>query len=131
MGHFLFWGYKTCLSFTGKNLSVSDLEKLDKTKNTELLYIKKDLQYSYEKAMLNEGKSYTTISMYIRSMRALFNEAKNAGIIKEAQYPFGKGQNMGNSGENLNISLINRLLMENFLHLCNRILKIVLADSQY
>ncbi|GHT47597.1 integrase [Bacteroidia bacterium] len=46
----------------------------------------------YEKAMLSEGKSYTTISMYIRSMRALFNEAKNAGIIKEAQYPFGKGK---------------------------------------
>jgi len=46
----------------------------------------------YEKAMLAEGKSYTTISMYISSMRALFNEAKNAGIIKEAQYPFGKGR---------------------------------------
>ncbi|KAA6334877.1 Tyrosine recombinase XerC, partial [termite gut metagenome] len=46
----------------------------------------------YEKAMLEEGKSYTTISMYIRSMRALFNEAVNAGIIKEAQYPFGKGK---------------------------------------
>ncbi|KAA6313854.1 Tyrosine recombinase XerC, partial [termite gut metagenome] len=46
----------------------------------------------YEKAMLTEGKSYTTISMYIRSMRALFNEAKNAEIIKEAQYPFGKGK---------------------------------------
>jgi integrase len=25
-------------------------------------------------------------------MRALFNEAKNAGVIKEAQYPFGKGK---------------------------------------
>ncbi|MDR2815102.1 MAG: phage integrase SAM-like domain-containing protein, partial [Proteiniphilum sp.] len=33
----------------------------------------------YEKAMLAEGKSYTTISMYIRSMRTLFNEAKNTG----------------------------------------------------
>jgi integrase len=46
----------------------------------------------YEKAMLNEGKSYTTISMYIRSMRALFNEAMVAGVIKESQYPFGKGK---------------------------------------
>lgn len=46
----------------------------------------------YEKTMLAEGKSYTTISIYIRSIRALFNEAKNVGIIKEAQYPFGKGK---------------------------------------
>lgn len=161
---------------TGKNLTVSEWERLDKTKNTDLLCIKKDLQYSYEKvrdtvqslesegkfsfdalntqlgkcvneslnavfqakiddlveigaignsityscslrhlekyagtnimfesitvdwlkkyekAMLAENKSYTTISMYIRSMRTLFNEVKNAGIIKEAQYPFGKGK---------------------------------------
>ena len=161
---------------TGKNLSISEWEKLEKTKNTDLLCVKKDLQFSYdkvrdivqaleiegkfsfdalnnylgkcmsdtlnsafqtkidslievgaignaitytcafrhlekyagtkitfdsitvdwlkkyEKAMLDEGKSYTTISMYIRSMRALFNEAKNAGIIKETQYPFGKGK---------------------------------------
>lgn len=46
----------------------------------------------YEKAMLAEGKSYTTISMYLRSMRAIFNEVKSVGIIKEAQYPFGKGK---------------------------------------
>ena len=154
---------------TGKNLTVSEWERLEKTKNSDLLCIKKDLQYSYErvrdvvqslenegkfsfdalntrlgkcvsetlnaafqakidsleetgaignaityscafrhlekyagtkitfdsitvdwlkkyeKAMLVEGKSYTTISMYIRSMRALFNEAKSADIIKEAQ----------------------------------------------
>jgi hypothetical protein len=44
----------------------------------------------YEKAMLAEGKSYTTISMYLRSMRAIFNEVKSVGIIKETQYPFGK-----------------------------------------
>jgi len=46
----------------------------------------------YEKAMLAEGKSYTTVSMYLRSMRALFNEAKSFGIVKEARYPFGKGK---------------------------------------
>lgn len=46
----------------------------------------------YEKSMLAEGKSYTTISMYLRSMRAIFNEAKSVGMVKEAQYPFGKGK---------------------------------------
>ncbi|MFV0419082.1 MAG: phage integrase SAM-like domain-containing protein [Dysgonomonas sp.] len=46
----------------------------------------------YEKVMLAEGKSYTTVSMYLRSMRAIFNEAKSIGMVKEAQYPFGKGK---------------------------------------
>lgn len=46
----------------------------------------------YEKAMLAEGKSYTTVSIYMRCMRAMFNAAKTAGMIKEAQYPFGRGK---------------------------------------
>jgi integrase len=161
---------------TGKNLSVSDWEKLERTKNIELLCIKKDLQITYEKvrdtvqslenegnfsfevlnirlgkgltdtiniafkakldtlmeegsvgnalanrsaykhlenyagtniafdtvsadwlkkyekAMIEEGKSYTTVSIYLRCLRAIFNDAKMAGIIKENQYPFGKGK---------------------------------------
>ncbi|KAA6323943.1 Tyrosine recombinase XerC [termite gut metagenome] len=46
----------------------------------------------YEKEMLNEGKSYTTISMYIRCIRALFNEAISMGTIRQNIYPFGKKQ---------------------------------------
>jgi integrase len=67
---------------------------LKKYAGTNVLFdsITADWLKKYEKAMLAEGKSFTTISMYIRSMRALFNEAKAAGIIKEAQYPFGKGK---------------------------------------
>ena len=174
---------------TGKNLTVSEWEKLEKTKNSDLLCIKKDLQYTYErvrdavqslendgkfsfdalntclgkcvnetlnatfqakidsliesgsignsityscslkhlekyagskitfdsitvdwlkkyeKEMLNEGKTYTTISMYIRSMRALFNEAKSAGVVKEAQYPFGKGKYEISTGKGRKMAL--------------------------
>ncbi|KAA6311825.1 Tyrosine recombinase XerC [termite gut metagenome] len=46
----------------------------------------------YEKEMLNEGKSYTTISMYVRCIRALFNEAISMGTIRQNIYPFGKKQ---------------------------------------
>jgi integrase len=46
----------------------------------------------YETALLQQGKSYTTISIYIRCLRAIINEAKKAGIIKESQYPFGDGK---------------------------------------
>ncbi|MDH6310733.1 integrase/recombinase XerD [Dysgonomonas sp. PFB1-18] len=59
----------------------------------------------YEKAMLEEGKSYTTISIYIRCVRALFNDAKSIGIIKEAQYPFGRGKYEVPSGKGRKLAL--------------------------
>lgn len=46
----------------------------------------------YEKHMLKLGRSYTTIGMYCRAIRAMMNEARRIGIIKENQYPFGKGK---------------------------------------
>jgi len=59
----------------------------------------------YEKSMLEAGKSYTTISMYIRCIRALFNDAKIAGTIKEAQYPFGRGKYEVPSGKGRKLAL--------------------------
>ncbi|WP_165023621.1 site-specific integrase [Dysgonomonas sp. ZJ279] len=174
---------------TGKSLCVQDWEKIEKTKNSELVNIKKDLQISfekvrdavqtlesegrfsfdalnmylgkctgdtlnmafkakidtliesgsignsdvytsafrylekyagskvtfdsvtidwlkrYEKAMLEDGKSYTTISIYIRCIRALFNDAKTIGVIKEVQYPFGRGKYEIPSGKGRKLAL--------------------------
>lgn len=39
-----------------------------------------------------EGKSPTTVGIYLRPLRALFNDARTKGIVKEASYPFGKGK---------------------------------------
>ena len=36
-------------------------------------------------------RSVSTIGMHMRNIRTLMNEAKRAGVIKESQYPFGKG----------------------------------------
>jgi integrase len=44
----------------------------------------------YEKYMLAQGKSYATIGIYLRNLRAIFNEAIDAGIIDATLYPFGK-----------------------------------------
>jgi hypothetical protein len=44
----------------------------------------------YEKYMLTQGKSYATIGIYLRNLRAIFNEAIDAGIIDATLYPFGK-----------------------------------------
>ncbi len=93
----------------------------------------------YEKAMIEEGKSYATISIYLRCLRAIFNDAKMLGIIKENQYPFGKGKYeipIGNGREMaLNLQQIKQIItyadgteatehyrdLWFFLYLCNGI----------
>jgi integrase/recombinase XerD len=42
----------------------------------------------YEKHLLTEGKSYTTVGFYMRALRTIMNEAKKQGIISASQYPF-------------------------------------------
>lgn len=44
----------------------------------------------YDKWMVENGKSVTTISMYLRCLRTLFNEAISLGDIHRDLYPFGK-----------------------------------------
>jgi len=43
----------------------------------------------YERHMIDDGKSATTIGMYLRSLRAIVNMARADKIISEEQYPFG------------------------------------------
>jgi len=43
----------------------------------------------YEKFLLKD-KNHTTVGMHMRAIRAIMNEAKKAGVIKETHYPFGK-----------------------------------------
>ena len=44
----------------------------------------------YEKWMLNSGNSITTVGIYLRSLRAIFNQAIDKGIIGKDVYPFRK-----------------------------------------
>jgi site-specific recombinase XerD len=46
----------------------------------------------YESHMILKGTSQTTVSIYLRSLRYLFNEAIKEGIVKQEDYPFGKGR---------------------------------------
>jgi integrase len=48
---------------------------------------------NYEEYMLKEGRSYTTIGIYLRNLRAILNEAIVAGYFEERAYPFGKERN--------------------------------------
>lgn len=66
----------------------------------EYRHVTPDFLKHYEEWMLHEGKapqspkskptgvSVTTVSIYTRALRTLFNEAIEAGIIEQASYPF-------------------------------------------
>jgi integrase/recombinase XerD len=60
-------------------------------------FTKKDLTFShitpewlkkYQNRLLEEGKEFTTISINMRALRAILNQAKASGAITQAQYPF-------------------------------------------
>lgn len=59
----------------------------------------------YEKHLISAGKSYTTISMYMRALQVIMNDAKAAGMIKATQHPFGKGKYEIPQHEGRNIAL--------------------------
>lgn len=52
----------------------------------------------YEKFMLRD-KNHTTVGIHMRGIRAMMNEARKAGLIKESAYPFGKDRYVIQTGE--------------------------------
>lgn len=64
--------------FAGKNIPISSIS---------VDWLKK-----FENHLLKNGKNYTTIGMRCRAIRAIINDSKEMGIIKEDQYPFGRGK---------------------------------------
>ncbi|WP_298061319.1 site-specific integrase [uncultured Rikenella sp.] len=59
----------------------------------------------YEKFLQSEKKSPVTISMHLRAIRAILNEARKSGTLKDSQYPFGKGKFEIQEGEGRKIAL--------------------------
>ena len=58
--------------------------------NTQLANVTVEWLKRYDKFLKSGGKAQTTIGIYMRAIRAIMNDAKRIGIIREAQYPFGR-----------------------------------------
>ena len=86
---------------------IADLRKLEQistsdnyhTAKVSLLKFKKHLKISqvtvdflnaYEQYMIADGKAITTVGIYLRSLRRIFNLAIEAGTIDISKYPFKK-----------------------------------------
>ena len=64
-----------------------------------------DLLRKYEKWMLAEGNSITTVGIYLRSLRTLFNNAIAEGMLTKEYYPFGKKKYEIPTGNNIKKAL--------------------------
>jgi len=52
--------------------------------------ITKEWLKEYEQFMVKGGKSFTTVGIYLRTLRAIFNRAIEENEIEKEYYPFGK-----------------------------------------
>ncbi|HEX5150080.1 MAG TPA: site-specific integrase [Parafilimonas sp.] len=74
------------------------LQKVNNPKTTQekfisnytFSYVTPAFLKKYEKWMLDNGNSTTTIGIYLRSLRAIINIAINEGLVSKEYYPFGK-----------------------------------------
>lgn len=86
---------KTASSY---NSSLKSLKKFlnptnpDAVNKLHIIDINKTWLNKYEKYMLDNGKSYTTIGIYLRPLKAIYNIAMSENPAYEKHYPFGKGQ---------------------------------------
>lgn len=95
-----------------RNKGLSRAKAMEKREN--LLKKRKPLAYAaitvdflmgYEKWMLQNGNSITTIGIYLRALRAIYNNAIAAGEVNSELYPFGKRKYQIPSGRNVKKAL--------------------------
>jgi integrase/recombinase XerD len=67
--------------------------------------INPDFLRRYESWMLEKGNSVTTIGIYLRSLRTLFNNSISEGILTKEYYPFGKRRYEIPTGNNIKKAL--------------------------
>ncbi|WP_128548805.1 site-specific integrase [Larkinella soli] len=74
-------------------------------KRLKLSEITVDFLKGYEKHMILEGRSATTIGIYLRALRAIINQAIDQGVLTPKQYPFGKNRYQIPGGRNIKKAL--------------------------
>lgn len=112
----VFGAFKNQIERLGKEGRAGTADAYKCTLNSLLAYHKKKLlSYSvitpdylrdYENWMVKSGKSLTTVGIYLRNLRVLFNEAIANGEISQVSYPFGKRKYQIPAGRNVKKALV-------------------------
>jgi integrase len=93
---------KTARSFVNLN---SSLKKYTKKSKLTFSQITVTFLEDYEKRMLQTGHSITTVGIYLRNLRVIFNKAIENGIISRDGYPFGRTKYQIPTGKNIKKAL--------------------------
>lgn len=106
--------YLSIYRFLNKDTPAGKLDHSDSTTYVRYTDVTVDFLNQYEKWMLagaddkpeeKRPRSKTTIGMYCRCVRAIFNKALERGIVKKDIYPFGKGKYVIPTGKNVKKAL--------------------------
>jgi integrase/recombinase XerD len=73
-------------------ISHSQGKKIETIKKLSFFEITPNWLMNYETYMLHKGRSRTTISMYLRALRTVFNTAIREKEVTQEIYPFGKNK---------------------------------------
>lgn len=96
---------------TADNYNSSKVSLLKFKSKISLNEITPQFLNKYEKALLMDGKSPTTVGIYLRPLRAIINLAIEQGLISRDCYPFGKGKYQIPGGRNIKKALSKEELM--------------------
>lgn len=83
--------------------SLSSFDKF--YKGAKFTDITVDVLNKYEKWMLDQNNSITTVGIYLRNLRALFNILISDGTLAQESYPFGKKKYEIPTGNNIKKAL--------------------------
>lgn len=70
----------------------------------------------YESWMLEQKKSYTTIGIYTRQLRTIFNKAIDEGHVDRKLYPFGRRKYQTPTGRNIKKALVMEDIKKIFMY---------------
>ncbi|MDP4251621.1 MAG: site-specific integrase [Bacteroidota bacterium] len=89
---------------TGYQTAMNSFKKFDRTLG--FYDITADWLKKYQRWLIEDGNSETTVGIYTRYLRAIFNQAISIGILKKDEtYPFGKRQFIIPAGKNVKKAL--------------------------
>lgn len=91
----------TAASYRCSMVSLAEYSKRVKLPDISPEYLR-----GYEQWMLQKGNSLTTIGIYLRSLRAIINNAIQEGFMKPEQYPFGRRKYIIPGSKNIKKALL-------------------------
>lgn len=85
--------------------TINSLQNFTEKKKIAFYEIDVDFLNRYEKWMLNNSRSRSTIGIYVRNIRTMFNKAISMNIVDVGLYPFGKNKYTIPTGRNIKKAL--------------------------